>query len=120
MDTAGLSGLDILTLEAAVTFPTEPTAVREFPDQVVRLPVLGSEPQLSAQPSSVTVILSGARSLVEAVRPEDLRVTIPVSQATLEPGQEQQAVVVVEGVPELVDYQVATRGWVLLRRPVGQ
>ena len=119
VDTTGFPDLDILTREALVTFPTEPTAVREFPDQMVSLPELASDPQLSARPSSVTVVLSGPTSLVNAVRAESLRVTIPANQATLEPGQERQVVVVVEGVPDMVDYSV-TELWVLLRRPVGQ
>jgi len=119
VDTAGFPELDILTREASVTFPTEPTIVLEFSDQLLALPVLGSEPQLLARPASVSVVLSGATSLVEDVRPESLRVTISASQANLAPGQEEMVVVVVEGVPEMVSYSVNPE-WVLLRRPVGQ
>ena len=119
VDTTGLQGLDIVPLEASVAIPTEPTAVREFPDQILILPHLDSDPQLQALPVSVTVVLSGPRSLVEGVDPEALTVTIPPLRASMAPGQEERVGVVVEGVPELVEYGV-TPAWVRLRRPAGQ
>jgi hypothetical protein len=119
VDTTGLQGLDILPLEASVEIPTEPTTAREFPDLPLLLPLLDSDPQLQTRPSSVTVVLLGARSLVEGVELGALRVTIPTGRASLAPGEEERVVVVVEGVPELVEYRV-TPDWVLLRRPAGQ
>ncbi len=119
VDTVGLEGLDILPLEASVEIPTEPTTAREFFDQLLLLPSLDSDPQLQTRPSSVRVVLMGARSLVEGVDPGALRVTIPTGRISLAPGEEERVVVVVEGVPELVEYRVIP-DWVLLRRPAGQ
>ena len=118
VDTTGLQGLDIVPMEASVAIPTEPTAAREFPDEVLVLPSLDSDPQLQARPASVTIVLVGPRSLVDGMDPEALRVTIPTGQASLAPGQEERVSVVVEGVPEFVMYTV-TPFWVRLRRPAG-
>ncbi len=119
VDTAELEGLDVLPLEASVEIPTEPTLIREFTDQPLVLPLLDSPPQLQTRPAMVTVVLEGARSLVENLDPSNLRVTVPRGRANLAPGQEERLVVVVEGVPELVEYRVIP-DWVLLRRPAGQ
>jgi YbbR domain-containing protein len=119
VDTAGFPELEILTREASVEFLTDSTTIREFPDQRLVLPDLSSEPQLQAPPASFAVVLSGAPSLVEAVAPESLTVSIPDSEASLAPGEEKAVLVVVEGVPEFVSYSV-TPEWVLLRRPVGR
>jgi YbbR domain-containing protein len=119
VDTTGLSGVDILPMEASVSVPVEPTATREFLDQVVVVPSLPSDPQLQVRPATVTVVLVGARSLIEAVDPADLRVTVPIGLASLAPGREERVSVVLEGIP---DFTVARTNpdWVLLRRPVGQ
>ncbi|MFH1766316.1 MAG: hypothetical protein ABIF09_19205 [Gemmatimonadota bacterium] len=119
VDTTGLQGLNIVPLEVSVDIPTEPTLAREFPDRLLLLPTLDSDPQLQALPASVTVVIIGPRSLVEGVDPEDLTVTVPTGRASLAPGQEERVVVVVGGVPELVQYLV-TPDWVRLRRPVGR
>jgi hypothetical protein len=119
VDTAGLEGLTVHPLQVSVEVQTEPTTAREFPDLTLRLPRLSADPQLQARPASVTVVLVGARSLVENVDPEALTVTVPTARANLAPGQEVQEMVVVEGVPDLVEARV-TPDWVFLRRPVGQ
>jgi YbbR domain-containing protein len=120
VDTTGLhDDLSVMSLQASVTIPIETTTARELTDQVLSLPVLESDPQLQARPERVTVVLVGARSLVEAVDPGTLRVTVPRSQTSLSPGQEERVLVVVEGVPELVEARV-TPNWVTLRRPVGR
>ncbi|MBT8395733.1 MAG: hypothetical protein HKO65_13030 [Gemmatimonadetes bacterium] len=119
VDTAGLEGFVVTPLEATVEFPLEVTAQRVFADQPVVLPVLPSDPQLQVRPASVTVILSGAPSLIESIAPEDLRVTVPAGQAILAPGGELRVNLVVDGVPELVTDSVPMR-LVLLRRPAGQ
>jgi len=119
VDTTGLQGLDIVPLEASMAIPTDSTTERVFPDLILLLPRLDSDPQLQCFPASVTVVLVGARSLVEGVDPEALTVTIPPLRASMAPGQEERVEVVVEGVPELVEYGV-TPAWVRLRRPAGQ
>jgi len=119
VDTAGLHELDVIPVQASVSIPTEPTIARELPDQRLQLPRMESDPQLQAQRSSVTVVLLGARSLVEAVDAGSLVVTIPTGRVNLAPGQEERVMVVVEGVPELVEARTRPE-LVLLRRPVGQ
>lgn len=119
VDSTRLQGLDVLPLEASLEIPTEPTATRELTDQALVLPLLDSPPQLQTRPTSVTIVLEGAKSLVDAVDPATLTVTIPRGRATLAPGEEERLVVVVEGLPELVGYHVIP-DWVLLRRPAGQ
>jgi YbbR domain-containing protein len=119
VDTAGLPGLQVLPLQATVTIPTEATSTREFADLPIRLPALETAPPLQARPARVTVLLVGARSLVNGVDPASLTVTIPPALASLAPGQEESVVLVVEGVPEFVEVHV-NPDWVLLRRPVGQ
>jgi YbbR domain-containing protein len=119
VDTTGLQGLDVVSLEASVEIPTDSTTAREFPDQLLLLPLLDSDPQLQALPATVTVVLMGARSLVDGVDPDSLTVTIPTGRASLAPGQEERMGVVVEGVPEWVEV-IVTPNWVRLRRPVGQ
>jgi YbbR domain-containing protein len=119
VDTTGLGGLNVHPPEVMVEVPTEPTFARELPEQAVELPELPSDPQLQVQPSEVKVVLVGARSLVDSVDPGALAVTIPSSRASLSPGQEERVLLVVEGVPELVEARV-TPEWVSVRRPVGR
>ena len=119
VDTASLRDLQILPLQATVAIPTESTSTREFPDIRVRLPALETAPPLQARPAMVSVVLVGARTIVNGVDPTLLTVTIPPARASLAPGEEERVLVVVEGVPEFVEARV-TPDWVLLRRPVGQ
>ena len=119
VDTTGLVGLDVLTLQVSLEVPTEATTAREFPGMVLVLPTLASDPQLQARPAAVTLVLMGAQSLVDGVDPEDLSVSVPTGRANLAPGGEERLGVVVVGVPEFVEYRVIP-DWVLLRRPVGR
>jgi len=119
VDTAGLGVLTIVHPEASMTIPTEPTIAREFPDVTVGVPLLDEDPQLRVRPATVRVVLVGARSLVEAVDPADITVSISGSQATLGPGEEAEVAPAVSGVPEFVQYNVFPE-WVTLQRPAGQ
>jgi hypothetical protein len=119
VDTTGLQDLSVLPLQTTVRVPVEPTTAREFTDLPLVLPPLDSDPQLQVRPTSVTVVLVGAGSLVDSVTAESLEATVPLSRASLAPGEEERVVVVVEGVPDYVEARV-TPGWVLLRRPVGR
>jgi YbbR domain-containing protein len=119
VDTSGLGNLSISPLQAMVTVPTEPTAVREFQDLTLILPVVDRDPQLQARPTSINVVLVGPQSLLEGVEAGDLRVTIPPNRAGLSPGQEERVLLIVEGIPEYVEAR-ADPVFVLLRRPVGQ
>ena len=119
VDTTAVRGLNVLPLEVAVYVPTEPTVAREFSELTVDLPDLDSGPQLQARPNVVNVVVVGAQSLVEALDPEGITATIPTARASLAPGQEERVVVVVEGLPDLVESRV-TPVWILVQRPVGQ
>jgi YbbR domain-containing protein len=119
VDTTGLQDLSVLPLQTTVRVPVEPTTAREFADLPLSLPTMDSDPQLQVRPTSVTVVLVGAGSLVDSVNAESLEATVPLSRASLSPGEEERVLVVVEGVPDFVEARV-TPGWVLLRRPVGR
>ena len=118
VDTTGLQGLTVVLREASVVIPTDSTRFREFVDLPVLLPALDSDPQLQAQPASVTVVLRGPRNLVDLVDPETLTVTVPTGRPGLAPGQEATVFVEVDGFPEFVETTTQIR--VLLRRPAGQ
>jgi hypothetical protein len=119
VDTTGFEALDFLTEEASVVLPIEATQNREFPDRMLSLPRMASDPQLQARPAVVTVIVSGAGSLLERLDPGAVRAGIPATAATLPPGEEERVLVFVDGVPPPLRYRVVPES-VLLRRPVGQ
>jgi hypothetical protein len=119
VDTAGFEGVDFLTEEASVVLPIEATQLMEFSDQALELPRMASDPQLQARPAVVTVVVSGAGSLLERLDPEAIRAVIPATAATLPPGEEERVLVFVDGVPPPLRYRVVPES-VLLRRPVGQ
>jgi hypothetical protein len=97
----------------------EETLTKSFEGVPVRLPNLASDPQLQARPSTVTVVLTGATSLVENFDPDQLRITVSGTVATaLVPGEEVRATLSVEGPPEVVQATLDPE-WVLLRRPTG-
>jgi YbbR domain-containing protein len=121
VDTAGSLGVVVSPTQAAVRLRVEETAERRLADVPLSLPVLDSDPQLQARPSAVSVILVGARSLVEGLVPDSLRATVSPGRArALAPGQEEsRAYVILEGVPALVQAEIEPP-WVLLRRPAGE
>ena len=119
VDTAGLAGMALSPQRASLEIVVEEALARSLQEIPLLLPILNSDPQLQARPSSVTLVLSGARSLVEEVDPSRLQVTVSRTAATaLAPGEEVRASLTVEGVPGLVSVTVDPQ-WVLLRRPTG-
>ena len=120
VDTSGLAGMALSPQRASVEIVLEETMSRSFQGLPIRLPVLGEDPQLQARPSSVTLVLSGARSLMEELDPSQLRVTVSRTVATaLAPGEEVRATLMVEGVPDVVQAALDPE-WILIRRPTGQ
>ncbi len=119
VDSTGLEGLEILTAQASVVLPIEPTAEREFPDLRLSLPQMDSDPPLQARPAQVTVVVSGAGTLLESFDPRTMWVGIKASAANLLPGEEEMVLVSVDGVPAPLTYRVDPE-WILLRRPVGR
>jgi len=119
VDTTGLTGLALAPQRASVQINVEETFSRTFEGITVRVPSLGSDPQLQARPSTITVVLTGARSLVEDLEPAQIRVTVSGTVASaLVPGEEVRATLSVEGIPEVVQATLDPE-WVLLRRPAG-
>jgi YbbR domain-containing protein len=119
VDTAGLDGMALSPRRATVEIVLEETSFRTLPDVPVSLPRLGSDPQLQARPATVTLELSGARSVLEELDVSEIR--IRVSQTVggaLVPGEEVRASLSLEGVPEVVQATLEPE-WVLLRRPSG-
>lgn len=120
VDTVGLGGLTFLPQEAQVRLAVEEKVQRTLEMVTIQVPVLPEEPQLMARPSSVSVRLSGALSLVENLDPAAIQVGFSRAvAASLSPGEEARVSLTVEGVPELVEAQVEP-GWALIRRPAGQ
>lgn len=120
VDTSGLSGMAFAPQRASVAIAVEPTLSRTFEGVPVRLPTVDSDPQLQARPSEVTVVLTGAQSLVEGMEAAQLRVTVLGTVASaLMPGEEVRANLSVDGVPDVVRATMDP-AWVLLRRPTGQ
>ena len=119
IDTTGLMGMVLSPKQATLEIRVEETLERTFLELTVELPPLPEAPQLQARPATVTVVLTGARSLVQAVDSADLRVTLlPGGARTLAPGEEARVQLMVEGVPELLTARIDA-GPVTLRRPAG-
>jgi len=120
VDTSGLAGMALSPQRASVELVLEETVARSYPGLPVRLPVLDSEPQLQGRPANVTLVLTGARSLMEEMDPSGLRVSVSRTVArALAPGEEVRATLSVEGVPDMIQATLDPE-WILLRRPTGQ
>lgn len=119
VDTAGIDGMAFSPQTAQVHIEVEETVERTIQGISLVLPVLANDPQLQARPDVATLILTGARTLVEGVDPTDLSVTLSrTAAASLSPGEEIRISLSVEGVPSLVQVRLEPE-WVLLRRPAG-
>lgn len=119
VDTTGLNGMAFSPQQGTVYVEVEETAERRILNVLLELPLLPEGPQLQARPTAATVIITGARSLVESVDPLLLRLSFSrVAAASLSPGEEERVSITVEGVPTLVEARVEPE-WVLLRRPSG-
>ena len=119
VDTTGLAGMALTSQRASVEIVLEETFSRSFLEVPIRLPILDDDPQLQARPSTVTLELSGARSLVEDLDLSEIRITVSQTVgAALVPGEEVRANLSVEGVPEVVQATLNPE-WILLRRPTG-
>jgi YbbR domain-containing protein len=120
VDTVGLSGLTFSPQEATVRLVVEETVQRTLDSIPVDVPLLSPGPQILARPAFATVLLTGARSLVDAVDPDSVRVTFSRSvAASLSPGEQARVSLSVEGLEPLIRPLVVPE-WVLLRRPAGQ
>lgn len=116
VDTVGLEGLRFMPRTATVGIRVE-----ERSERVVTVTVIaeagGSDGPVVATPRAVEVTLDGARTLVNAIDPADLRAWVaPELLRGMQPGEARRVQVQVEGVPKLVrmDVRDAT---VTVRRP---
>jgi YbbR domain-containing protein len=119
VDTAGLNGMAISVRETGVEISVEETLELTFPDLPVEMALTDLGSSIQFRPTQAEVTLRGARSLVESIDPEQLRVRVPLSRAmNLDPGEERRVRLVVEGAPPLVE-ATARPELVTVRRAVG-
>lgn len=117
VDTSGLAGVRVSPVAATVGIRVEERTERRVGGIPVLLP---SDPELGrlrADPEAVDVVLRGARTVLAAVEPLDLRAWVePELLRGMRPGEERRVPVRVEGLPALVTLEVA-EGGVTVRRP---
>lgn len=105
VDTAGLSGIRVSPGSATVGVRVEERVERTLTGIVV-IAQAGVAPwDITVTPAEVDVVLRGARTLVNAVDPMDLRAYVVLEG--LSAGEERRVAVGVEGVPALVEWEVA-------------
>jgi YbbR domain-containing protein len=107
VDTAGLHGILV-----SPAFATIGIRVEERTERVLTgIPVIAQaglpRGALTVTPEAVAVILDGARTLLAAVEPLDVRAWVdPDLLQGMAPGEERRVPVMVEGVPPLVSVEV--------------
>jgi YbbR domain-containing protein len=107
VDTAGLHGVRVMPPTATVGIRVEEEVERVLSGVPVIVRSPGGSESLSVSPTAVDVTLRGARTLVTAVNPADLRVWVsPELLSGMTPGEERRVPVKVEGVPALVSSSV--------------
>lgn len=118
VDTAGLHGILVSPAVATVGIRVEERSRRVL----TGIPVIvqGGLPPgvLTVIPESVDVILSGARTLLAAVEPLDVRAWVdPDLLEGMAPGEERRVPVSVEGVSPLVSVEVSGEDVMVRRSP---
>ncbi len=100
VDTTGLSELQLTPTVVSVRFPVETEVERV----VSGIPVVltPEREDVEVSPSTLTVTVMGARSLVEGLDPTTLRLVAGVDDVTLEDDEEEEVSVTLEGLPDLV------------------
>ena len=120
VDTVGLGGLTFAPQEALVSMVVEERVQRTVEEVPIQIPSTLGGLQVLTRPASASVVLTGARSLVEGVDTTGIRVSFSRAAAeSLSPGEEARVSLSVEGVPNLVQAHMEPE-WVLIRRPTGQ
>ncbi|MDP2957441.1 MAG: hypothetical protein Q8N53_13540 [Longimicrobiales bacterium] len=118
MDTAGLAGIRVSPATATVGIRVEERTERVL----VGIPVIAQagfgRGELSVSPESVEVVLRGARTLLAAVEPLDVRAWVdPELLRDMAPGEARRVPVRVEGVPVLATLEVAQQVVTVRRAP---
>ena len=107
VDTTGLGGVLVRPSSATVAIRVEDEVERVLTGVPIIARAEVGEPAIIVDPTSVEVTLRGARTLVTAVDPADLRGWIaPESLRGMAPGEERRLPVRIEGVPNLVTAMV--------------
>jgi YbbR domain-containing protein len=122
VDTARVSGLHIQPSVVSVEVEVEDRIERVVTGLPVSLPEgLGAVAgELEISPATVSVILRGARSVVERADPRALRVVVQVEEDGLpEPGEEGAFLIRLAGLPELLEGTIQQSEVVLRRRGGG-
>lgn len=108
VDTTGLGGVRITPVIATLGVRVEDEVERVLSGVPVITQSEGGEVHVVVSPLTVDVTLRGARTLVTAVDPLDLRAWVaPELVRAMAPGEERRVPVRVEGIPALVVYEVA-------------
>ena len=116
VDTTGLSGVRITPLSATLGLRVEDEVERVLPGIPVIAQSDGGQADLVVDPLVVDVTLRGARTLVAAVDPMDLRAWVaPELVRGMARGEERRVPVRLDGVPALVSYSIA-QDFVTVRR----
>jgi hypothetical protein len=119
VDTSGLGGAAVVPPTVMVGVRVEPMIVRELGSVEVHADVRGADAQVTVEPATIRLRLSGARTLVTTMDLSLLRVSVPpASLAGLLVGEARLVPVQVDGVPPLVTALPGTEV-VTVRRVVG-
>jgi len=117
VDAELVTGLQVQPAQVEVEVRVEARVERSVADVPVELD-LGEEAELyELSPPAVEVTLTGARSLVEGIDAESLRVLAELGTLELpeEPGEEITVPLVVRGLPELVEGRLEPNEVVIVR-----
>lgn len=107
VDTAGLAGGRVTPPTATVAIRVEEKVERVLSGIPVMIQPADGEPAMMVEPATVGVTLRGARTLVNAVDPADLRAWVASELVhALVAGEERRVPVRIEGVPALVSVQM--------------
>jgi hypothetical protein len=109
VDTSGLGGVRIVPPTATLGIRVEDVIERVLAGVPVLAEAEAGEPDVVVTPVTVEVTLRGARTVVTAVDPADLRAWVaPELVRDMAPGEVRRVPVRLEGLPLLVSAQVAT------------
>jgi hypothetical protein len=109
VDTSGLSGASVVPSEVLVPVQVEQVVVRSLEGIVVHADVRGPTLELTVDPPTVRLTLTGARTIVTAMDFARLRVFVPPeSLVGMVPGENRLVRVEVGGLPSLVTARSST------------
>ncbi len=121
VDTVGLEGLQAQPRTVQVQFQIEDRVQQVISGIPIRFPVgFSNGEDFEIRPTTASVILQGARSAVQRADPTALDLVVEVQMNDLpEPGEEVEASVVLEGLPDFVTGAPQQSVVTLIRRGAG-